>query len=171
MPDPIVYSRDHDRWRTEIRLTDDRLEITFAGKGLADRPRLLTVPVADIRNFALVPTVQIQHVQGGRLANPVTDTSYDSELFLSFNLGGKVKKKRQFVASQDATFRAILDALLARRPDASLLDVSPEEAHRRMGFITARQAVWIIVGLLVGLPVLGAALILLIQLWPRSPKF
>ena len=163
MPEPIVYSRDHDRWATEIRLTDDRLEVTLAGKGLIDKPRTLAIPVADLKNYALVPTVQIQHVQGGRLHNPITDHSYDAELFLSWTTAGKVKKKRTFVAAQDAQFKAILEALKSRRPDASLLDLNSDDAHRRMGFITAKQTVRIIVLLLVGLPVLGAATILLIQ--------
>jgi hypothetical protein len=170
MAEPILYSRDHAQRSVVLRLADDLLELTTTGKGLIDRPRILTVPVADLKNFALVPTVNIQHVTGGRLSNPQTDLSYDSEFFLSYTVDGKVKKKRVFILAQDPNFRAILDALKARRPEASLLDLGPAEVHERMGFITARQAVWIIVGLLVGLPVLVVILILLSKFWHGSPK-
>jgi len=157
------YTRNHDRWTTTIKLDPQGIEIITAGKGLIDQRRGIRIPIANLKNFALVPTVAIQHVQGGKLHNPVTDYSYDSELFLTWTSDGKTKKKRTFVDARSETIQGILRCLKEQRPDASLLDVSPEEAHKRMGFITARQTVRIIVALLVGLPILGAGLILLIQ--------
>jgi len=168
MAEPLLYATDHARWSMGIRLGDDRLELTFSGKGLIDKPRTTAIPLADLKNFAVVPTAQIQHVIGGRLSDPVTDNSYDSELFVSWTLNGKLKKKRVFVSAQHPAFKSILEALKARRPEASLLDLSPDQAYQRMGFITPKQAVWIIVGLIVGLPIIGAGIILLIQFWPGS---
>lgn len=154
------YTRHHDRWTTTLKLDPQGIEICTQGRGLLDRRKSVRIPLKNLTNFALVPTVAIQHVQGGKLHNPVTDFSYDSELFLSWTTSeGKAKKKRLFVDARSDTFQGILRCLREQRPDASL---SPEDAHRRMGFLTPRQTVWIIVGLLVGLPVLGAGIILLV---------
>lgn len=159
----IAYSRDHERWATTIRLDSDRLELTTVGKGVINPPRTLAVSVGDLKNFALVPTVQLQQVVGGRPANILTDHSYDSELFLSYTVGGKLKKKRTFVNSQDPQFREILSALKAKRPEASLLELPPAEVHKRMGLLTPAQTVRIILGLLIGVPILIAILFVVLS--------
>ena len=162
MIETYSYTRNHDRWTTTLKLDTLGLDISTEGKGLLDKRRSIRIPFDTLRNFAVVPTVAIQHVQGGRLHAPITDYSYDSELFLTWTSEGKLRKKRTFVDARSETFQGIVRSLKEQRPDASLLDVTPDEAHKRMGFITARQTVWIIVGLLVGLPILGAAIILLV---------
>ena len=71
--------------------------------------------------------------------------------------------KRVFVNSHDDNFQAILGELQAQRPDASLLDLPPDEAQKRIGVMSPRTAVYIIVGLLVGGPVIVALIIILTQ--------
>jgi len=53
--------------------------------------------------------------------------------------------------------------LLAKRPDASLLDLPPAEAQKQIGVMSARKAVYIIVFLLVGVPLIIALIIILTQ--------
>jgi hypothetical protein len=89
------------------------------------------------------------------------DRSYDSEFIFSYQEAGKLKKKRVFVNSQDETFQRFLAALEGRRPDASLLHLEPAEAQKRIGVMSARKAVFIIIGLLVGVPVLLALMMLI----------
>ena len=74
-----------------------------------------------------------------------------------------VKKKRVFVNSQNDKFQAILEQIKAKRPDASLLELPPAEAQKQIGVMSARTAVFIIVGLLVGVPVIAALVIILTQ--------
>ena len=91
------------------------------------------------------------------------DSSYDAEFIFSYTTQGKLKKKRLFVNSHDDKFAAIIEQLQTRRPAASLLDLPPAEAQKRIGVMSARKAVFLIVGLLVGLPVIGALIIILVQ--------
>jgi hypothetical protein len=159
----IEYSRDHAQWKTTIRLDNDRLEVTLVGKGAVQTPRITTIPIADLKYFGVVPTAEVQQVIGGRKTAVVKDDSYDGEILLSWTVGGKVKKKRAFVSRQDERFREILDALQARRADASLLSLGPAEVHERMGILTAAQTVRIILGLLIGIPILVVILVLILS--------
>ena len=91
------------------------------------------------------------------------DRTYDAEFIFSYTLAGKLKRKRVFVNGQNENFQAILKQLEAKRPEASLLDLPPAEAQKRIGVMSSRKAVYIIVAVLVGVPVIVALIIILTQ--------
>jgi hypothetical protein len=165
MAEPIEYFLKHAHGTVDLALVDDRLIVNTQGVGLADRLRTIDLALSDLKNFCLVPTIGAQnlisrHGEDGEMA---FDQSYDAEFIFSYAAGRKVKKKRVFVDSQNDNFQAILEQLIARRPDASLIDLPPAEAQKQMGVVSARTAVFVIVGLLVGLPVIATIIIILTQ--------
>ncbi len=163
MDDPIEYSLEHQRGSVRLALSDGRLSVRTAGNGLLDRPRTVEVALSDLEAFAVVPTVGASHLVGGPRSDRIVDRSFDSELLLSWREGGKARKRRVFVNARSAGFRTLIEALRAKRPQASLLDLDPAEAHRRIGMISGARAVWVVVALLVGVPILLALAILALQ--------
>ncbi len=55
-------------------------------------------------------------------------------------------------------FQRLLEALVSRCPEPSLLHLEPAEAQKQVGVISASKAVYIIIGLLVGVPVVIASI-------------
>jgi hypothetical protein len=133
------------------------LIVNTQGSGLLDKLRTIDIPLSALNNFCLVPTIGAQNIIGrvGREkpGDFAYDFSYDSEFIFSYHDTGKLKKKRVFVNSHDEVFQRLLEALERNRPDASLLDLELAEAQKQIGVMPARKAVFIIIGLLVGLPV------------------
>jgi len=159
MSEPIQYSLQHATGSVEIALKDNRFRVATQGKGLLDKLKVIDIPLADLRNFCLVPTIRAQNISGkavgegsGRFAY---DESYDSEFIFSYLEQGKLKNKRLFVGRQDGVFQKILSALQAKRPDASLLHLDPSEAQKQIGVLSATKALTLILGLLIGLPLVG----------------
>ena len=165
MPNQIEYSLKHAHGMVDLVLVDDHLIVNTQGVGLADRLRTIDVELSQLKNFCLVPTIGAQNVisRHGQNGEMEFDTSYDAEFIFSYLLGTRVKKKRVFVNSQSDDFQAILSELLSKRPDASLLDLPPAEAQKQIGVMSARKAVYLIVFLLVGVPVIIALIIILTQ--------
>src|SRR5690348_10958222 len=100
MQEPISYSLDHATSTVNLSLTADRLIINTAGKGLADRPRTLEIPLSDLQKFAVVPTIAAQNVVARQAGENVYDAAYDSEFIVSYNTAGKTTHKRVFVNNQ-----------------------------------------------------------------------
>lgn len=158
---PITYSLDHSTGKVELTLADNRLLTNTQGKGLLDKPKSIDIPLSDLKQFCLVPTIAAQNLQSPK--NP-GDFSYDSEFIFSYREGTQVKNKRLFVNSKDETFAALLQQLGTKRPDASLLQLPPAEAQKQMGVLSARKTVIIIICLLVGVPILIALIVILSNL-------
>jgi hypothetical protein len=165
MAEPLEYFLKHAHGAVDLALLDDRLIVNTQGSGLADKLRTIDISLSDLKNFCLVPTIGAQNLisRHGEDGEMEYDTSYDAEFIFSYTAQGKLKKKRLFVNSQNDKFAAILEQLQLRRPEASLLDLPPAEAQQRIGVMSARKAVILIVALLVGLPVIGALIIILVQ--------
>lgn len=166
MPEPINYYLKHAHGMVDLVLADDRFIVNTHGSGLIDKLRTIDISLSEIKNFCLVPTICAQNIisrHGGEGGAYLYDRSYDAEFIFSYLDRGKLKKKRVFVNSTDETLRAILERLRTERPDASLLDLDPVEAQKQMGVMTARKGVFIIVALLVGVPVLIAAISLIVM--------
>ena len=165
MGEPVEYLLKHAHGTVDLALVDDRLIVNTQGVGLADKLRTIDLPLADLKKFCLIPTIGAQNLvsRHGEDGEMEFDQSYDAEFIFSYAAGGKVKKKRVFVNSHNDTFQAILEQIKSRRPDCSLLDLPPADAQKQIGVMSARTAVYIIVGLLVGVPVIAAIIIILTQ--------
>ena len=161
MPESITYTLDHATSTVNLNLTPDRLIVNTQGKGLADRPRTIDIPISNVVNFAIVPTIGAQNLVAREGAQNVYDTSYDSEFIFTYRDADKVKTKRVFVNSQDVSFQSFLQALEKARPDASLTHLDPAEAQKQMGVLSASKALPIIVAVIVGIPVLIALIVLI----------
>lgn len=151
--DPVTYSIDHSTSSAELSLSEERFRVRTKGKGLADRERTIDIPIADLRQFCLIPTIGAQNLAGAKLA---PDTSYDSEFIFSYVDGGRLEKKRLFVLKGDEAFDRLIGRLGSLRPDASLLHLDPAEAQKQIGVISAAKTVWVVIAIIVGIPVLIA---------------
>jgi hypothetical protein len=150
------YYLQHAHGLVNLALSDDRFIVQTHGSGLLDKLRTIDISLSDLKNFCLVPTIGAQNIisrHGGEGGNFLYDRSYDSEFIFSYQLDGKLKKKRLFVNSQDDNFQTILETLQNECPEASLLDLEPAEAQKQIGVMAARKGVFIVIGLLVGVPV------------------
>jgi hypothetical protein len=166
--EPINYFLKHSNATVDLALTNDRLIVNTQGKGLLDRLRTIDIPLSDLESFCLVPTIGAQNIIGRRseenAGDFAYDLSYDSEFIFSYRDNGNLKKKRVFVNSRDEIFQRLLEALESSCPEASLLHLEPAEAQKQIGVISARKGVYIIIALLVGLPVIGALIMIIIQI-------
>jgi hypothetical protein len=162
MEEPTIYSLDHANGSVELTLTAQRFIAKTQGKGLLDKPRTIDIPFTDLEKFCLVPTINAQNVvAAGRGTPRVYDDSYDSEFIFSYREGGKLKRKRVFVNREGEAFSRLLEDLKTRCPAASLLDLDPAEAQQQIGALSARKAVYIVIGLIVGVPVIIMLIVLI----------
>ena len=153
----------------DLVLTEDRLIVNTLGSGLLDRLRTINVSLSDLQHFCLLPTIGVQNIisrtggedeEDGEDGDFLYDHSFDAEFVFSYRDQGKLKKKRVFVNSHDEVFQELLATLESNYPTASLLNLEPEEARKRIGVMSPRTVVWIIVTALVGVPAFLAAIIL-----------
>lgn len=151
MQPELNYSLDHTNSTLHMALTDGRLVVNTQGKGALDKLKSIDIPLSDLKQFCIVPTVGAQNLHNAR--NP-GDFSYDSEFIFAYANGHKTKSKRVFVNSQDAHFQAVVNGLVLQRPEASLLALDPAEAQKQMGVVSATKTVFLILVLLVGVPIL-----------------
>lgn len=167
MAESNKYSLQHAHGMVALELLADRFVVNTQGVGLADKLRSIDIPLSDMKKFCLVPTIGAQNLisRHGEDGETQYDQSYDAEFIFSYAAQGKLKKKRVFVNSKDGNFQTILKQLEAKRPDASLLELPPAEAQKQIGVMSARKGVFIIVGLLVGVPVLVALIVVLAQVF------
>jgi hypothetical protein len=159
MQEPVTYFIDQSNGTVDLTLTDERFIAKTQGKGLIDKPRTIDIPLSDLKHFCLVRTIAPQNLLS---YTSVGDHSYDAEFIFSYRGGEQLKKKRVFVNSRDESFKVLLEALRRECPSASLLHLEPAEAQKQMGVLSASKAIFIIIGLLVGVP-LVIALILIIS--------
>jgi len=164
MAERIEYFLKHAHGTVNLSIVDDHLIVNTQGVGIADRLRTIDLPLSDLKKFCLVPTIGAQNLVSRHADGEMEfDQTYDSELIFSYAVGRKLKKKRVFVNSQNDNLQSILEQMKARRPDASLLELPPAAAQKQIGATSARTAVFMIVGLLVGVPVIAAIVIILTQ--------
>lgn len=167
MEEPATYSLRHAHGMVDLVLTGDRLIVNTQGVGLIDKLRTIDIPLSSLRNFCVAPTIGAQNIisrHGGEGGDFLYDRSYDAEFIFSYQADKKLKKKRAFVNSHDDVFQSLLEELVSMRPDASLLHLEPAEAQKQIGVMAARKGVFIIIGLLVGLPIVIAMIAIIIQI-------
>jgi hypothetical protein len=164
MQDRVIYSTKNVAISPRLRrrlianntvtivVTADRFRIDSCGSGLLDRPRTIDVQLADLAAFAVVPAAFGQTM--GR-------ATFDAELLIAYRVGDKTKRRRVFANAQDPAFQRVLDRLAANCPNASLLNVAPTEAYRRIGVVSPVTTFRIVFGVLFGIPVLIALLAVL----------
>jgi hypothetical protein len=158
MQEPITYFIDQSNGTVDLTLTDQRFIARTQGKGLIDKPRTIDIPLSDLKHFCLVPTIAPQNLVS---FTSTGDHSYDSEFIFSYQEGKQIKKKRLFVNSRDESFKVLLESLERQCPSASLLHLAPAEAQKQMGVLSASKAIYIIIGLLVGVPIVIALIVII----------
>jgi len=104
MREPINYSLKHANAAVDLTVADERLIVSTRGKGLLDKLRTIDIPLSDLKNFCLVPTIGAQNIIGQarqeKIGDFAYDYSYDAEFNFSYQGDGKLKKKRVFVNSR-----------------------------------------------------------------------
>lgn len=159
MEQPITYFIDQSNGTVDLTLTNERLIAKTQGKGLIDKPRTVDIPLSDLEHFCVVPTIAPQNLAS---YSSMGDHSYDAEFIFSYRVGEQLKKKRGvFVNSRDESFKMLLDNLASKCPRASLMHLGPAEAQKQMGVLSATKTIYIIVGLLVGLAMLIALIVII----------
>jgi hypothetical protein len=162
MDEPVPYSVEHANSIVELTLTAERFIVKTQGKGLLDKPKTIDIPPSDVDKFCVVPTIVAQNVVGaGPGRQRVYDGTYDAEFIFSYRDAGKLNKKRVFVDSEDETFQHLLAALKTARPTASLLDLDPAEAQKQIGALSASKALYLMLGVIVGVPLVIGIIVLL----------
>jgi hypothetical protein len=158
MQEPITYFIDHATGTVELTLTRNRLIAKTQGKGLLDKPRIADIALSDLKHFCLVPTIAIQNLQ-----SPGTDGdySYDSEFIFSYREGAQLRNKRVFVNGRNQSCHMLLQNLKTEYPGASLLHLEPAEAQKQMGVLSASKAASVVIGLLVGVPILIVLIVII----------
>ncbi len=158
MKEPIKYFIDQSNGTVDLTLTDERFIAATKGKGLIDKPRVIDIPLSDLKNFCLAPTITAQNLASFSSAG---DYSYDAEFIFSYREGERLKKKRVFVNSRDESFKVLLENLGRECPTASLLHLDPAEAQKQMGVLSASKSIYLILGLLIGVPLLVALIVII----------
>jgi len=159
------YVLDHSSATVSITLTDDdRFILKTQGKGAIDKPKVIDIPLSDIRNFCMVETINPQNLKGFRSEG---DFSYNSEFIFTYSENGKTKTKRIFINSSDEDFERLLNALTKKRPEAGLLHLPKEEALKIMGVMSAKKTIRIFLCLLIGIPVLIALIYIATQIFHK----
>ncbi len=159
MPEPINYFIDQSNGTVDLTLTDERFIAKTQGKGLIDKPRIINISLSDLEHFCLVPTTAPQNLVSYRSSG---DHSYDAEFIFSYKEGEQLRKKRGvFVNSRDESFKMLLKNLASKCSRASLLHLAPAEAQKQMGVLSATKTIYVIIGLLVGVPIVIALIVVI----------
>lgn len=158
MQESIEYFLDHTTATVDLTLADGRLISKTQGKGALDRSRIIDIPLSDLKYFCLIPTIAPQNLVSYASEG---DLSYDSEFIFSYREGEKIKNKRAFVNGRDGCFKLLLNDLQRSCPNASLLHLAPAEAQKQMGVMSATKVIYIFLGLLVGVPIIIAVIIII----------
>ena len=151
MPPELNYSLDHTTSTLYMTLAHGRLVVNTQGKGALDKPKSIDIPLSELKQFCIVPTISAQNLHNFKNQG---DFSYDSEFIFAYVDGDQTKTRRVFVNSQSAQFQAIVNELVRQRPDASLLGLDPAEAQKQIGVASAAKTVFVILALLIGVPIL-----------------
>jgi hypothetical protein len=137
MTEPINYTLSFGMTKLNLSLTDDR----FVSRGSMQN---LEIPLSSLRYFCVSPVY-----------NQVN--TYDAELIVAWDEGGKTKSKKLYVRQTDQSFQDFIGALQQKRPDASLLHLNPKEAQKQMGVTSTNKLAWII-----GLAIVGVILLIVV---------
>jgi hypothetical protein len=124
MTEPVTYVLSYGMAKLVLTLTDDR----FVSKGSMQN---VDIPLSALRHFCVAP-----------VANDVN--TYDSQLIVSWGENGKTESKKIYVRRTDTSFQQFMDALMQKRPDASLMHLPPAEAQKQMGVMSTNKLAWII---------------------------
>lgn len=156
---PLVYRLTHSTGSVDLSVTAERFVLKTQGTGLADRPRTVDIAIADLKYFCLTPTTRAQ--------TPSDAALIDAEFIFSFVVAGKSTKRRFFVAAADPAMRELVSALRELRPDASLLELAPREAYRKVGVLSPQQGARVVLAVIFGLPLVGLLVWLALQILAR----
>lgn len=153
MQQSLHYFLSHTTETVSLTINGERFTAETRGKGVLDKPRVINLLLTDLKHFYLVPVTRSQQLQSIRSAG---DFSYDSEFIFSYREGERIKIKRVFVNSCDASFEQLLNRLKQKCPDANLLHLQPAAALKQIGAASAAKTTRILLTLLIGIPVLIA---------------
>lgn len=104
--------------------------------GPTGRERRVEIPVAAIEGFCVDPT--------GEAANAMIP--WDAYLVVVWHDGAERKREKAPVLKDSAVLAKVLDELKRLRPDASLLDIPPRAAMKKLGLRSARtDRLWVTV--------------------------
>ena len=152
----MQYVLRHAYGMVDIALAGDRLTVRTQGTGALDKLKTIDISLSDLKQFCIVPTIGAQNAIG----RGAYDASYQSEFIFSYRDGAKIGKKRVFVNGADEAFKAIVSSLAASRPDASLLHLPPAEAQKQIGVMSGKNAVILIVALVIAIPIIVIAIVI-----------
>lgn len=76
MREPINYSLKHANAAVDLTVADERLIVSTRGKGLLDKLRTIDIPLSDLKNFCLVPTIGAQNIIGQARQRQVSGFSW-----------------------------------------------------------------------------------------------
>ncbi len=91
MPEPITYFIDQTNGTVDLALTDERLIAKTQGKGLIDKPRIVDISFADLKNFCLAPTIAPQNLVS--YTSP-GDLLLRFRIYLCISRAGKVEAEK-----------------------------------------------------------------------------
>ena len=77
MREPINYSLKHANAAVDLTVADERLIVSTRGKGLLDKLRTIDIPLSDLKNFCLVPTIGAQNIIGRVSQEKIGDFACD----------------------------------------------------------------------------------------------
>jgi hypothetical protein len=132
---PVVHVLAFGVARVTTTLTAERLTVVTTG-GIGPS---LDVPVAAIRHVYVEELPTPGHGPRGAVLRAGQAIGGDVVLIVSWTEGGKRRTKRLPAQSKSPTFQAIVDGLVALRPEASLLGLPEREALPRMGLLSYRM--------------------------------
>ena len=105
------------------------------------------IPVASIVGFYTI-VYQFQGALTGR------DMGASEQFLIAWREGERINRETWIANVAAPSFRTLLDALVQLRPDASLLGLPSEEAHRRLGMTSMARTAMIVAGVIVGVVML-----------------
>jgi hypothetical protein len=139
MIEPTTYTLSYGATKLNLILTDDR----FVSKGSMQN---VDIPLSALRHFCVVPSKS-------------NAGAYDSELVVSWDELGKAKSRKIYVRCSEVSFKQFLSTLEQKRPDASLLSLSPAAAQKAMGVTSTNKIAWIVALAIVGIILLAVVIV------------
>ncbi|APR80410.1 Hypothetical protein A7982_05757 [Minicystis rosea] len=139
MSQPIVHSERHGDFGPVYTLTPESL--VMESKAPLGSLRK-AIPVASIVGFYTV-VYQFQGALTGR------DMGRSEQFLLAWREGERINRETWIVNVAAPSFRTLLEALARLRPDASLLGLPSQEAHRRLGMTSMARTAMIVAGVII----------------------
>jgi hypothetical protein len=129
--------------------------------GLSGAKQILSV--TDDRFSAQAPLVKIDTPLSAirhYCIEPIETATHDACLVMTWDQDGKTRSKKIPIKRSEKSFEDFLAALLAKRPDASLLDIDYSQALKQMGVMSTKKlAGLIVIGIFAAIFVVAATVV------------